>query len=158
RGGASTTVQDYPGRLGYWDVGVPPSGPMDALSLRLGNRLLGNAEGAAGLEITAQGPALLFNAPALLCLTGAELEASLDGQPVAAYAPFQVAAGQTLKLGRGKGGGLGAHPPVAGGFDVPESLGSRSGFTLGGFGGHAGRALAAGDVLRLTDEADAAPG
>jgi urea carboxylase len=154
-GGPSTTVQDYPGRLGYWDVGVPPSGPMDALALRLGNRLLGNAEGAAGLEITAQGPTLLFNAPALLCLAGAELEASLDGEPVSAYAPFRAAPGQTLKLGRVKNGGLRAYLLVRGGFDVPEYLGSRSGFTLGGFGGHAGRALAAGDVLRLTDQADA---
>ena len=77
-GGPSTTVQDYPGRLGYWDVGVPPSGPMDALALRIGNRLLRNPEGAAGLEITAQGPSLLFNADALVCLAGAELEASLD--------------------------------------------------------------------------------
>ena len=157
-GGPSTTVQDYPGRLGYWDVGVPPSGPMDALALRLGNRLLGNAEGAAGLEITAQGPSLLFNTDALLCLAGAELEASLDGAPVPAYAPFKAAAGQTLKLGRVRNGGLRAYLLVRGGFDVPEYLGSRAGFTLGGFGGHAGRALAAGDVLRLTEGADAEPG
>jgi urea carboxylase len=155
-GGASTTVQDYPGRLGYWDVGVPPSGPMDALSLRLGNRLLGNDEGAAGLEITGLGPSLVFNAAATACLAGAELEASLDGQPVAPYAPFEIAAGQTLKLGRVKNGGLRAYLLVAGGFDVPVYLGSRAGFTLGGFGGHAGRALAAGDVLHLT-EATATP-
>jgi urea carboxylase len=149
-GGASTTVQDYPGRLGYWDVGVPPSGPMDAFSLRLGNRLLGNDEGAAGLEITGLGPSLVFNAATTACLSGAELEASLDGQPVVPYAPFEVAAGQTLKLGRVKNGGLRAYLLVAGGFDVPAYLGSRAGFTLGGFGGHAGRALAAGDVLHLT--------
>jgi len=148
-GGASTTVQDYPGRLGYWDVGVPPSGPMDALSLRLGNRLLGNEEGAAGLEITGLGPSLVFNADTVACLAGAELDASLDGAPVAAYAPFRIAAGQTLKLGRVKNGGLRAYLLVAGGFDVPLYLGSRSGFTLCGFGGHAGRALAAGDVLHL---------
>ena len=60
-GGLATTVQDYPGRLGYWDVGVPPSGPMDSLAFRLGNRLLGNAEAAAGLEITAVGPTLRFD-------------------------------------------------------------------------------------------------
>ena len=157
-GGPSTTVQDHPGRLGYWDVGVPPSGPMDALALRLGNRLLGNAEGAAGLEITAQGPTLLFNTDALVCLTGAELDASLDGTPAASYAPFTVTAGQTLKLGRVKGGGLRAYLLVRGGFDVPEYLGSGAGFTLGGFGGHAGRALAAGDVLHLTDGSSAQPG
>jgi len=148
-GGASTTLQDHPGRLGYWDVGVPPSGPMDALALRLGNALLGNDEGAAGLEITGLGPTLVFNAETVVCLTGAELEASLDGAPVGAYAPFAAAAGQTLKLGRVRGGGLRAYLLVAGGLEAPLYLGSRSGFTLGGFGGHAGRALAAGDVLHL---------
>ncbi len=151
-GGAATTVQDYPGRLGYWDVGVPPSGPMDALSLRLANRLLGNPESAAGLEITALGPTLLFNAPATVCLAGAELAATLDGAPMKGLSPFEVAAGQTLRLGRLTGAGLRAYLAVRGGFDVPEYLGSRSTFTLGGFGGHAGRALAAGDVLRLSQE------
>jgi urea carboxylase len=155
-GGASTTVQDYPGRLGYWDVGVPPSGPMDALGLRLGNRLLGNDEGVAGLEITGLGPSLVFNAETIACLSGAELEASLDGQAVAPYTPFRIAAGQTLKLGRVRGGGLRAYLLVAGGFDVPAYLGSRAGFTLGGFGGHAGRALAAGDVLHLAAAAQVA--
>ncbi|MFN3521784.1 MAG: urea carboxylase [Phenylobacterium sp.] len=148
-GGPSTTVQDHPGRLGYWDVGVPPSGPMDALAFRLGNRLLGNPGSAAGLEITALGPTLLFNHEAVVCLTGAELDASLDGAPVEAYAPFAVHAGQTLKLGRVKGAGLRAYLLVQGGLDVPAFLGSRSSFTLGGFGGHAGRALSAGDVLHL---------
>ena len=157
-GGPSTTVQDYPGRLGYWDVGVPPSGPMDALALRLGNRLVGNAEGDAGLEITAQGPSLLFNTEALVCLTGAMLKASLDGQAMEPYTPFVVRPGQTLKLGRVKGGGLRAYLAVKGGIDVPAYLGSRSGFTLGGFGGHAGRALAAGDVLHLTEQAAGSPG
>ncbi|MET0293967.1 MAG: urea carboxylase, partial [Phenylobacterium sp.] len=148
-GGPATTVQDYPGRLGYWDVGVPPSGPMDALAFRLGNRLLRNPEDAAGLEITALGPTLAFDRDAVVCLTGAELEASLDGVPLAPYAPTAVAAGQTLKLGRVKAAGLRAYLAFQGGIDVPAYLGSRATFTLGGFGGHAGRALAAGDVLRL---------
>jgi urea carboxylase len=148
-GGPATTVQDYPGRLGYWDVGVPPSGPMDALAFRLGNRLLGNPQGAAGLEITALGPSLVFNHEAVVCLTGAELEASLDGAPVANYTPIAVAAGQTLKVGRVKGAGLRGYLLVRGGLDIPAYLGSRSSFTLGGFGGHAGRTLAAGDVLHL---------
>ena len=151
-GGASTTVQDYPGRLGYWDVGVPPSGPMDSLSFRLANRLLGNPESAAGLEITALGPTLVFNASTVACLSGAELTASLDGAPVAPLVPFEISAGQTLRLGRLRGPGLRAYLAVRGGFDVPEYLGSRSTFTLGGFGGHAGRALAAGDVLHLASE------
>lgn len=150
-GGPATTVQDYPGRQGFWDVGVPPSGPMDALAFRLGNRLLGNMETAAGLEITALGPTLLFNRTASVCLAGAALEANLDGAPVSPYVPFQIAAGQTLKLGRVKGPGLRAYLLVRGGIDVPAYLGSRASFTLGGFGGHAGRTLAAGDVLRVGD-------
>ena len=148
-GGPATTVQDYPGRQGYWDVGVPPSGPMDALAFRLGNRLLGNMETAAGLEITALGPTLLFNREASVCLAGAALEASLDGAPIEPYVPFQIAPGQTLKLGRVRGAGLRAYLLIRGGIDVPAYLGSRSSFTLGGFGGHAGRTLAAGDVLRV---------
>ncbi|MEO6376498.1 MAG: urea carboxylase, partial [Caulobacteraceae bacterium] len=156
-GGPATTVQDYPGRLGYWDVGVPPSGPMDALAFRLGNRLLGNEDEAAGLEITALGPTLLFNFPATVCLTGEELEASLDGVPVPPYAPIAVAAGKTLKLGRIKGAGLRSYLSIRGGLDIPAYLGSRSTFTLGGFGGHAGRALAAGDVLAIGREAQGKP-
>jgi urea carboxylase len=148
-GGPATSVQDYPGRLGYWDVGVPPSGPMDPLAFRLGNRVLGNAEGAAGLEITALGPTLLFNAAADVCLAGAAADARLDGQPIPAYAPIRVAAGQTLKIGRVTGPGLRAYLLFDGGLDVPVYLGSRSTFDLGGFGGHAGRVLAAGDVLHL---------
>jgi urea carboxylase len=155
-GGPSTTVQDYPGRQGYWDVGVPPSGPMDGLNFRLANRLVGNDEDAAGLEITALGPTLLFNVATTACLAGAKLVATLDGQPVTPYAPFAIATGQTLKLGRVVGAGLRAYLALAGGVDTPVYLGSRSTFTLGGFGGHAGRAVAAGDVLRL-GEAPARP-
>ena len=150
-GGPATTVQDWPGRQGYWDVGVPPSGPMDALAFRLGNRLLGNGELAAGLEITALGPTLKFNRPAVLCLTGAAFDAKLDGEPAPAYASFAVAPGQTLKIGRVVGAGLRGYLLFQGGLDVPTYLGSRSTFTLGGFGGHAGRSLTAGDVLRLAD-------
>ena len=150
-GGPATTVQDYPGRLGYWDVGVPPSGPMDALAFRLGNRLLGNAASAAGLEFAAAGPSLKFNAACTACLTGADFGAVLDDQPIEPYVPFTAAAGQTLKIGRVRGAGLRGYLLVAGGLDAPAYLGSRATFTLGGFGGHAGRALAAGDVLHLAE-------
>lgn len=148
-GGPATTVQDWPGRRGYWDVGVPPSGPMDALAFRLGNRLLGNSADAAGLEITALGPILKFNRPATLCLTGARFDVRLDGVPVEPYAPFDVRPGQTLKIGRLVEAGLRGYLLLRGGLDVPAYLSSRSTFTLGGFGGHAGRNLTAGDVLRL---------
>ncbi len=156
-GGPATTVQDYPGRLGYWDVGVPPSGPMDPLAFRLGNRLIGNPEGAAGLEFAAAGPALRFNAACTLCLAGADFGATLDGAPVEPYVPVVVAAGQTLKIGRVRGAGLRGYLLIDGGLDAPAYLGSRSTFTLGGFGGHAGRAIAAGDVLHLAASNDAAP-
>lgn len=147
--GASTTVQDYPGRIGLWNVGVPPSGPMDSLAFRLGNRLLGNDEAAAGLELTAAGPTLLWNAPTRICLTGADFGATLDGQSLACYTPIDIEPGQTLKFGRVKGAGLRGYILVAGGIDAPLYLGSRSAFTMGEFGGHAGRALMTGDTLHL---------
>ena len=147
--GAATTVQDYPGRIGYWSIGVPPSGPMDALSFRIGNRLLGNPDGTAGLEITAAGPTLLFNVAARICLTGAAFAASLDESPVPFWRVVDVAAGQTLRIGRVQGAGLRAYLLVASGFDTPIYLGSRSAFTLGGFGGHAGRGVVTGDTLHL---------
>ncbi|MEA2829611.1 MAG: urea carboxylase, partial [Bradyrhizobium sp.] len=148
-GGTQTTVQDYPGRLGYWAVGVPPSGPMDALALRLGNRLLGNAESAAGLEMTLTGPALRFHTAATICLTGAAMVAQIDGAPVRFWESVRVAVGATLTIGALEAEGCRAYLAVAGGFDVPEYLGSRATFTLGQFGGHAGRALRVGDMLKL---------
>jgi urea carboxylase len=153
-GGLATTVQDYPGRCGYWHVGVPPSGPMDSLAFRLGNRLLGNPEGTAGLEITALGPTLRFDRDMTVCLTGADCDARVDGQVLERYCPVRVARGQTLKLGRVRGSGLRAYILFAGGLEVPAYLGSRSTFTLGRFGGHGGRNLAAGDVL-YAERADA---
>ena len=148
-GGTQTTVQDYPGRVGYWDVGVPPSGPMDHLSFRLANRLAGNPACSAGLEITVNGPALRFNTAAIIALAGAELPAALDGKPVPYWRAVRVKKGQTLRLGAIAGAGLRAYLAIRHGLDVPDYLGSKSTFTLGLFGGHAGRALRAGDVLRI---------
>ena len=152
-GGAATTVQDYPGRIGYWEVGVPPSGPMDALAFRTGNSLLGNAEGIAGLEMTGAGPTLRFTVATRIILTGANFAATLDGRPVGTYVPVTADAGSLLKVGRVTGGGLRGYILFAGGLDVPDYLGSGSAFTLGEFGGHAGRALAAGDTLHLAGSA-----
>ena len=150
-GGTATTVQDWPGRQRLWAVGVPPSGPMDDQSFRLGNRLLGNPEGAAGLEVTVTGPSLAFTAPARICLTGADFGATLDGAPVARAQAIAVAAGQVLTLGRASGGGMRGYILFAGGFDIAPYLGSRSTFELGQFGGHAARRLLAGDTLHLCD-------
>jgi urea carboxylase len=147
--GTQTTVQDWPGRVGYWAVGVPPSGPMDPLSFRLVNRLVGNDEGAAGIETTLSGPTLKFNADTVICLGGAELAATLDGEPIPYWQPLAVKAGQVLKLGGVQGPGVRAYIAVRGGTDVPQYLGSRSTFTLGKFGGHGGRTLRTGDVLHI---------
>ena len=91
--GVQSTVQDWPGRRGYWDIGVPPSGPMDALSHRLANRLVGNHEQLAALELTAAGPTLKFNCAAVIALTGAAMSARLDGRPLAPWQAQAVAAG-----------------------------------------------------------------
>ncbi len=147
--GTQTTVQDYPGRQGYWDVGVPPSGPMDDLAFRLGNRLLGNPGMAAGLEITVTGPTLRFNSATRICLSGAALEATLDGAAVPWWQPLRVEPGSLLKLGRLSGAGARAYLAVQGGIEVPDYLGSKSTFTLGQFGGHGGRPLRVGDVLHI---------
>lgn len=148
--GTQTTVQDFPGRLGYWAVGVPPSGPMDDRALRLGNRLLGNAPGEAALEITLSGPTLKFNTDAVAVITGAALSVTLDGEPQAMNRVFAIAAGSTLRLGDLTAQGVRSYLCLRGGFAVPDYLGSKSTFTLGQFGGHAGRALRTGDVLHLT--------
>ena len=148
-GGTQTTVQDFPGRIGHWAVGIPPSGPMDSLSFRLANEAVGNPVSSAGLEITMSGPTLRFRSSATFCLTGAEMKAVLDGQEVPFWEPITAQAGQTLKIGRATGAGARSYLAIRGGFDVPEYLGSRATFTLGGFGGHGGRALRSGDVLRI---------
>ncbi|SDW27010.1 urea carboxylase [Pseudomonas syringae] len=148
-GGTQTSVQDYPGRLGYWAVGVPPSGPMDSRALRQGNRLLGNAEGCAALEITMSGPLLRFNTDAVVAVTGAQIPITLDGEPCAMNTALLVRAGSTLSLGTIAGAGVRSYLCVRGGLDVPDYLGSKSTFTLGQFGGHGGRALRAGDVLHI---------
>lgn len=147
--GTQTTVQDFPGRLGYWAVGVPPSGPMDDRALRLGNRLLGNAEGAAGLEITMSGPLLRFNTDAVVAVTGAPIPLSVDGNEQPINTTLLIKAGSTLSLGTIAGSGARSYLTLRGGLQVPEYLGSKSTFTLGQFGGHGGRALRAGDVLHI---------
>lgn len=155
-GGTQTTIQDYPGRTGYWDIGVPPSGPMDNWSFRLANRLLQNEASSAGLEITLTGPTLAFNSSRQIVLAGAPLAAELDGKPVPMWQVVTVPAGSTLRLGKVLDTGARAYLAVAGGIQCPDYLGSKATFTLGQFGGHVGRTLQAGDVLHVaaTDTVD----
>jgi urea carboxylase len=151
--GTFSIVVEYPGRLGYWDVGIPPSGPMDPLALRLANRVVGNAEGASGLELTMSGPTLRFAVDAVVALGGADMGATLDGAKVGIFTPLTVKAGQTLQLSTSANEGARAYLAVRGGIAVPAYLGSRTTFTLGLFGGHGGRVLRRGDILHIGSDA-----
>ena len=152
--GAFSTIQDYPGRIGYWNVGVPPSGPMDYLAFRFANRLVGNLESAAGLELTVTGPTLRFNTDTVICLTGAPMQAELDGNPVPFWTAVSAIAGSVLRMKAIQGNGTRTYLAVRHGFNVPDYLGSKSTFTLGKFGGHCGRTLRVGDVLKLNHPSD----
>jgi urea carboxylase len=147
--GAQSSLQELPGRLGLWHVGVPPSGPMDERSFRHANRLVGNDDVTAALELTVAGPTLRFHAPVAIALSGATMPMKVDGASVAHNAPVAIAAGQTLSISAVDGPGQRSYLAVAGGFAAPVVLGSRATFGLGQFGGHATGALKAGQVLHL---------
>jgi biotin-dependent carboxylase-like uncharacterized protein len=145
--GLATTVQDL-GRPGYYHLGIPLSGAMDQEALIAANLLVGNDEGAAGLEMVFMGPDLLFHHDALVAVTGAELPPKVEGTPQATWTTFTVKAGQTLSFDYLRKGAR-AYLAIAGGIDVPVVLGSRSTYALGALGGFEGRKLAAGDVLQV---------
>lgn len=147
--GPGTSVQDCPGRTGYWHVGIPPSGPMDSYSFRMANRLVGNEDGAAGLECTTQGPKLLFHCDATVAVAGAPADVSIDGQRVEPARAIRVRKGETLSVGQLSSGCRCYIAFQGGGIRVAEVYGSRSTFPLGEFGGHNGRILQCGDLLRL---------
>jgi urea carboxylase len=150
KGGTHTTVQDWPGRNRSWSVGVPPSGPMDDLAFRIANQLVSNTQDRAGLEMTVSGATFKFGCDAWLALTGAPMRATVDGRAVEYWRAFEVHAGNVLAIGgNDSGAGQRTYLAVRGGIDVPFYLDSRATFTLGQFGGHAGRVLRAGDVLRI---------
>ncbi len=150
-GGIYTTIQDYPGRVGYWHVGIPPSGPMDSFAFRIANRLIGNSEKDAGLEITGIGPTLKFHKDMTIVLTGAKLINNMDGKEVSWWKPFNVKKGSKLTLGGVDGQGFRTYMAVRGGFDVAEYLGSKSTFPHGSFGGYEGRNLKKGDMLKINN-------
>ena len=146
--GAQSSLQELPGRLGLWHVGVPPSGPMDAQSFRAANRMLGNAADTAALELTMTGPSLRFLSATRIALAGAQMKLVLDGVRVPGPV-VQVPAGGVLAIGAIEGAGQRAYLAVAGGFAAPQVLGSRTCFALGQFGGHATGVLKTGDMLHL---------
>lgn len=159
-GGIQTTVQDFPGRVGYLDLGTYPAGPMDHFAFRLANLLVGNAQGAAALEVTVGGLRARFHDRRAVAVTGADMQATLNGTPVPLWEAVGVNAGDLLEMKTIKSGGCRAYIAVSGAFDVPEYMGSRATFTVGGFGGFEGRGLRKGDQVRLNpgDSVDALAG
>ncbi|MFG1361986.1 urea carboxylase [Xanthobacter versatilis] len=151
--GAQSSLQELPGRLHLWHVGVPPSGPMDEYSFRRANALVGNAETACALELTVNGPTLRFHDDAVIALSGALMPATLDGIPAPHDTAFAVKAGQVLAIGAISGPGQRTYLAVNGAFQAPVVLGSRATFALGAFGGHATGTLKGGDALHLAPKA-----
>jgi len=148
--GLLTTVQDL-GREGYGPIGVSASGAADALSLRVGNKLVGNPERAAALEMTLLGGAFQFAQDAAIAITGSDFGATIDDRSLPLYAAISVNAGQSIKFGPTKSGAR-AYLSVRGGIAAPEFLGSRSTHLLSGLGGFEGGALRKGDVLPIGDD------
>ena len=145
--GLLTTVQDT-GRFGEYALGMPPSGAMDVFSFQVGNYLVGNEDGAAGLEITYFGPELEFTEDAVIAITGAEMPPKINGEEAPTWETLRVEEGDVLSFDYLKNGAR-AYLAVAGGIDVPVFMHSRSTYTLIGFGGHEGRALQEGDELKV---------
>lgn len=143
--GLLTTVQDL-GRHLYRTFGVSVCGAMDPLSIRLGNILVGNDEGAAALEATLIGPHLKFNTEGVIAITGGNLSPLLNNKPVSMWKALRVQKGDELKFGSCKDG-CRAYISFAGGIDIPEVMGSKSTYIRGNYGGIEGRAIKAGDSI-----------
>ncbi len=148
KAGLETSVQDFPGRYGFWEQGFPPSGPFDMWSFRLANILVGNWPEMAGLECQFMGPTLRFSDDCVIALTGAEMNATLDGEALPLWESVAVAAGQTLACGFASVGAR-AYLAVSGGIDVPTVLGARATFHMAGVGGVEGHALKDGQSLTV---------
>ena len=145
--GLFTTIQDQ-GRWGYQRYGVGIAGALDPFALAGANLLVGNPEGAAGLEITFLGPILKFHRETVFALAGADLGATLDGQSIPGWTCYLAPSGSILSF-RSRKSGVRAYLAVSGGINVPPVMGSRSTYLLGRFGGLEGRALKAQDLLPI---------
>ncbi len=151
--GLLTTVQDL-GRPGYFHLGIPMGGAMDRMAMRTANLLVGNEEGAAGLEAVFMGPELEFTLDTVFAVTGADIPVMLDGEEQPGWTAVAAKAGQRLNFGFLKSGAR-IYIAFAGGVDTPPALGSRSTYAIGALGGIGGRAIAEGDSLPV-GEADPA--
>ncbi|PKA38871.1 urea carboxylase [Rhizobium sullae] len=155
--GAQSSLQELPGRLGLWHVGVPPSGPMDERSFRHANRLVGNDDTTAALELTVSGPTLRFYTDVVIALGGAHMPMTCDGLRLPHGTGVTIRAGQVLSIGAIDGPGQRAYLAVAGGFAAAVVLGSRATFDLGQFGGNTTGTLKTGHVLHLARQTPVKP-
>ncbi|HEY2715066.1 MAG TPA: biotin-dependent carboxyltransferase family protein [Solirubrobacterales bacterium] len=153
--GLQATVQDE-GRVGLYAHGMPPAGALDKHAYRIGNALVGNPAGAAGIEMTYLGAEVVFSAPVVFAVTGAEMAPKLDDEEIETWRSYRAAAGQRLSFGYLTAGAR-SYLAVAGGIDIAPYEGSRSTYTLVGRGGFEGRPLAAGDVLPVAGAVDGTP-
>jgi 5-oxoprolinase (ATP-hydrolysing) subunit C len=146
--GLETSIQDWPGRVGFYNKGFPPSGPLDSWSFRLANVLVGNKEGVAGLECQFIGPTLKFDTDLVVAITGADMQAKINGQPCPMWESFQVFSGQSMEMSYAISGARG-YIAFCGGIASEPTLDSRSTFAAAGVGGLDGDSLKVGDILPL---------
>jgi len=147
RPGLLTSIQDL-GRYGYQKYGVIVSGSMDSYALRLANLLVGNEQGEAALEMTLVGPWLRLEKDLLMAITGGDLAPTINGEPVPMWRPVYVKGGSLLQFGACKSG-CRSYLAIAGGYNIPEVMGSKSTYLRAGFGGFQGRAMEKGDSIEL---------
>jgi urea carboxylase len=148
KAGLETSIQDWPGRLGFANQGFPVSGPFDSWSFRLANLLVGNEIGAAGLECQFLGPTLQFERETVIAVTGADMQAAIDDKPIPMWESILVKPGQHLIMA-GSRLGARAYVAMAGGITTEPWLGSRSTFHKAGVGGIEGRALKDGQQVPI---------
>lgn len=146
--GMQSLVEDWPGRLGYNGQGMGASGAMDNLALQMGNLLLGNPLGEAGIEITAGFFNCKFAENTVIAITGCDMSPTINGNPVSNWESIFIQAGDVLKFSNYQDAGFRAYLTIAGGIDVPVYLGSKSTCLFGNYGGFEGRALKPNDVLK----------
>ena len=156
RPGLVSTIQDA-GRYGYQAFGFAPGGALDRLSMRKANALVGNDPCEAVIEMMLMGITAEFDAPAVIAVTGANMNPKINGERVETGAALHIAAGDTFEMS-GSTAGLCAYLAVAGGFAIERVMGSRSTGMRFNVGGYKGRKLAAGDEIafrmRITDLPD----
>src|SRR5947199_8021849 len=148
-GGIQTTIQDFPGRVGYLALGTYPAGPMDHFAFRVANLLVGNSQGTAALEVTVGGLKARFHDRRVLAVTGADMHATLNGRPLPIWESVGVESGAQLEMKTLKATGFRAYVAVSGAFDVPDDMGSRANITVGRLGGVEDRGREKGDRVTL---------